>query len=319
MGRWVTRPPGNSPGTEEAEAREADHDAGVDHARDIEGGAPTATPNGVDRRVRTLSVLNRAMRHWRETGEEEDRSEGGDTPIGTDYSGESALVPNHITEEQRQDTTLALEEYPLEYHTLNDTRSVCQEDFKDGQSVTRLECKHGAHTMCWTGALQAGEARAHGGVPLCPLCRKEPGQALHTHQFNRDRYALNHATAQEQPVPHTDHSDEPSLLVSEGAAVFLSRTSLANGRIGLIVDPGSVWDIAGSEWAKSVAWQAGAHGLKPSYEVRRTPLNISGVGNGSQQCAYDCELPVALRTVQGIKRTGVMYTPTVVKSQLPAC
>ena len=85
----------------------------------------------------------------------------------------------------------------------------------------------------------------------------------------------------------------------------------------MIVDPGSVWDLAGSEWAKSVAQRAHSHGFTPSYDRRRTPLNISGVGNGSQQCTFDCQLPVALRTIHGSRRTGIMHAPTVTKSALP--
>ena len=36
-----------------------------------------------------------------------------------------------------------------------------------------------------------------------------------------------------------------------------------------------------------------------------------------KQCPYDCHLPVALKNTRGEKRTGILHTPTVLKSQLP--
>ena len=54
---------------------------------------------------------------------------------------------------------------------------------------------------------------------------------------------------------------EEHLFIHEGARSYISRTELPDGRIGVIVDPGSVWDLAGSEWAKSVAKSAAKRGL----------------------------------------------------------
>ena len=96
---------------------------------------------------------------------------------------------------------------------------------------------------------------------------------------------------------------DENFYIEECSPSYVIRTSLSNGRIGMIVDPGSVWDLAGSEWAKQVAKRAHSAGLQPSYGRRAVPLSISGVGNGSQQCPYDCQLPIALKNTRGERRT----------------
>ena len=63
---------------------------------------------------------------------------------------------------------------------------------------------------------------------------------------------------------------------------------------------------------------AKANGHKPTHKFRDRALQVSGVGNGSQQCHYDCDLPVALRPVgQGKLQHGVLQVPAVQDSDLP--
>ncbi len=71
---------------------------------------------------------------------------------------------------------------------------------------------------------------------------------------------------------------------------------------------------------------AAKNGHWPSYEKRARPLRVSGVGNGSQECTYDCKLPVAFRLAGeaqgGGQQTnalsiGQLTTPAVKGSDLP--
>ena len=63
---------------------------------------------------------------------------------------------------------------------------------------------------------------------------------------------------------------------------------------------------------------AKAHGHKPAHKLRERALQVSGVGNGSQQCHYDCKLPVALRpSGQGKLQLGFLQVPAVQDSDLP--
>ena len=43
---------------------------------------------------------------------------------------------------------------------------------------------------------------------------------------------------------------------------------------------------------------------------------MSGVGNGSQRCQYNCKLPIALTHQDGV-RSGTLNVPTVSNSELP--
>ena len=112
----------------------------------------------------------------------------------------------------------------------------------------------------------------------------------------------------------------PALLIGEEH--FHINTRLRDGRPSIIVDPGSVGNLCGDKWAKEVATFAAKHGKKPAYQKREKPLKVSGVGNGSQDCHYDCTLPVALR--QSDEETGPdrtvfaeLTTPAVAGSDLP--
>ena len=92
----------------------------------------------------------------------------------------------------------------------------------------------------------------------------------------------------------------------------------ADGRPSLIIDPGSVGDISGDRWAKTVAQAAARSDKRPSYEKRSKPLNVSGVGHGSQSAPYDCTLPISLRQVDGLTSVaGTVTMPSVSNSDLP--
>ena len=97
------------------------------------------------------------------------------------------------------------------------------------------------------------------------------------------------------------------------------RSQLPDGRPALLIDPGSVGNLCGDRWARSVAVAAKRAGREPSYHKRTTPLNVSGVGHGSQKCAYDCRLPVSLRqTAESAEgREGTLTIPSIEHSDLP--
>ena len=101
-------------------------------------------------------------------------------------------------------------------------------------------------------------------------------------------------------------------------AAFPIQTRLQHGRPSIIIDPGSVGNLCGDRWAKEVALMAKANGRHPTHHLRERALQVSGVGNGSQKCHYDCDLPVAIRPVgQGKLQNGVLKVPAVEDSDLP--
>ena len=96
------------------------------------------------------------------------------------------------------------------------------------------------------------------------------------------------------------------------------RTQLPDGRPSLIIDPGSVGNLCGDRCAKTVAQTAARNGKSPSYERRSKPLNVSGVGHGSQSARFDCKLPISLKheDSQSVS-SGTVIAPAVANSDLP--
>ena len=78
---------------------------------------------------------------------------------------------------------------------------------------------------------------------------------------------------------------EPSYAGGEQAH---SETKLADGRPGLLVDPGSKANLCGSQWAEAMFEHAVKHKEvirpenAPTEKKRTQPMNVCGVGNGAE-------------------------------------
>ena len=79
----------------------------------------------------------------------------------------------------------------------------------------------------------------------------------------------------------------------------------------MLIDPGSWGNLAGSPWVQRTATLAQRFGLKATQTRRSRPLCVTGVGSGSQQCRFDCQIPIALRSIDGKQITGTFTTPTL--------
>ena len=91
----------------------------------------------------------------------------------------------------------------------------------------------------------------------------------------------------------------------------MAATELQDGRLSLLLDLGSVGNLASTDWARRVAVEALKHGHQPQQQKRAKPLLVGGVGKGTQQCTYDCTLPIALRSTDGAALLGTYTTPTI--------
>ena len=99
---------------------------------------------------------------------------------------------------------------------------------------------------------------------------------------------------------------------------YHADTRLVDGRPSILIDPGSVGNLCGDEWARSVANAAAKSGYRAEYKKRDRPLSVRGVGSGSQSCTNDCYLPMAFRTKDGTRSIlGNFTTPCVQASPLP--
>ena len=114
------------------------------------------------------------------------------------------------------------------------------------------------------------------------------------------------STTSPSTVPVGDHDQ-----------AFHTETRLRDGRPAILIDPGSVGNLGGGDWAREVATVALRHNRKPEQLRRDRPLNVSGVGNGSQECTHNCVLPIAMRRLDGTHSRGTFQIPVVNGSTLP--
>ena len=114
-----------------------------------------------------------------------------------------------------------------------------------------------------------------------------------------------------------DRESDASASSSSSAPVYHTETRLADGRLGLVVDPGSVCNLSGGNWALEVAKAGLANGRKPDQKARDRPLQVSGVGHGSQQATHNVILPICLAQEDGSVTSGTFVTPSVTGSDLP--
>ena len=108
--------------------------------------------------------------------------------------------------------------------------------------------------------------------------------------------------------------------VEDKSQSFLKETQLPDDEFGLLLDIGSYGNLSGSMHARKHAAKAIANGRKPIETRRHRPLNVSGVGNGSQSCEFNVTLPIAIPTINGDHKVlqGTYDSPVVPNSPIPS-
>ena len=106
--------------------------------------------------------------------------------------------------------------------------------------------------------------------------------------------------------------------LSGASLSFHSMTRLTDGRLSMLLDIGSVGNLTGELTAREMAKAALKANRTPSQYQRAKPLNVSGVGKGSEQCHHNCKLPVSLNKAGGGSIKANFDTPIIPGSELPA-
>ena len=272
----------------------------------------------------------------------EARAANAMNPFGRRHTASDLVDPRRLAPRQIQphNTHYAGGEY---------TCSICLSDLLEGDPTVRLNCHHLFHLDCWEESVRRGNT-------VCPNCRG-PGVTLRSFNFlgprNVDPPPLGEPEQDDisdtPPAVEEDRDDSPTLTVyaqrredlddwarqsslswsgaqtersveptGVSTATYLNRTELADGRLAVLIDPGSWGNLAGQEWVRQAAKLGTKHGLSSTQNKRAKPLNVSGVGTGEQQCTYDCNVPIALQTTDRRKILGNFNTPTLEGSNLPA-
>ncbi len=107
------------------------------------------------------------------------------------------------------------------------------------------------------------------------------------------------------PISTQEGQRQSDLSLEFRPNVSLTYTSftLPNGRPAVMLDIGSVDNIAGSKWGHMVFKYAAEHDLKAQKRQRLKPLTVSGVGHGCQQATHGYRLPCAFLTGEGADPT----------------
>ena len=79
-----------------------------------------------------------------------------------------------------------------------------------------------------------------------------------------------------------------------GAPYYHAATQLPDGQLSMIIDPGAWTNLMGVSTAKQLSERAVKAGHTPTQEQMPRPLNVQGVGNGTQQCRYQLKTPIAV-------------------------
>ena len=118
-------------------------------------------------------------------------------------------------------------------------------------------------------------------------------------------------------LPDQEVSPQEGPMMAPGFLNYHAVAKLASNKPALLIDPGSVHNLCGDRWAKEVARQAKKHGRTPSYDRRKKALEVNGVGQGSQHCHYDVNLPIGFRDTRKQQVEVGVRSATVANSDLP--
>ena len=101
---------------------------------------------------------------------------------------------------------------------------------------------------------------------------------------------------------------------------YLSTTvRLADGNLGLLIDPASYGNLCGQAWAEEAAKRAREQGYTAEFTSRKNPLTVGGVGKGSQTCAQDVLLPAVMERSDGAVQVGTYNAPVIQGSATQHC
>ena len=194
---------------------------------------------------------------------------------------------------------------------------ICLERYTPQCIVVILNCGHTLHQACWdtayAHALRDAEARGRLELNLrCPMCRT-PATVISTRAHGTTRAASSgFATPDETAQP------AQYLPVFADSPYYLTRS---DGRLYVVLDTGAVGNLCGDGWAKLVAAKAIAQRLRPSQKRLAKPMEVGGVGTGTQTAYFEATLPLAVPLAnndgQGQAAIHPMTVPMVHESNLP--
>jgi hypothetical protein len=205
---------------------------------------------------------------------------------------------------------------------------ICLEHFTKGEQVSRLICRHVLHEKCLTEYL----VKSRKEDPGCPECRGtirnprgykfiaenqfefSPAQSeaplSSEDELTTRRLPYNPRQTPETPPPQaqdlgSSNSTTWSRVSRQAYDTFFpcwevtefcyhGNTRLADGRQGLLVDPGAWSNLVGETWAVEMARKALNAGHRPGQVKLDIPLDVAGVGKGTNSAEWEVHIPIAI-------------------------
>ena len=223
---------------------------------------------------------------------------------------------------------------PTRYEGDEDTCSICQLQFVHHDNVCRLPCRHVFHQTC------IDEMIARDGESACPNCRgastviatwryiaptvvEQTNPVATPAQSPRSQGSTAFHTPQAEVVEHVERPSFPWWPVPEASkadkagSFHVNTHRTESGQLGLLVDPGSYGNLVGEHWIQDVTRVAGENGYQTS-TAKRAPLEVGGVGKGTQRCTQEITVPAALRSADGSMTKASFSAPMIPSSSCPA-
>ena len=174
------------------------------------------------------------------------------------------------------------------------TCPICMSEFERDDRCLRLVCRHVYHVHCWNDLLIANDTPIH----RCPTCRGGARVIARFRFIPDETRAVGPTLPQMTPAASEEsfHSVFPWMPApgEQPEGYYHSSTQLPDGQLSLMVDIGAWTNIAGSKLGRAMAKAAAAAGHAPHQRRMSQPLSIMGVGNGTQECKWEAQLPICI-------------------------
>ena len=206
---------------------------------------------------------------------------------------------------------------PVVYEGDDSECSICQVAFAERDKVVRLTCRHVFHQECFDEYISRTDT-----APSCPNCRGSPNvialfryiMPVPTPEASRVQTPVSSVFHTPSSFPWWPVPDHQGTRRGQKAQVYHTTTHRTeDGRLGLLVDPGSFGNLVGDQWITAAAREASIAGYQTNHRGMPSPLEVGGVGSGTQQCRQQVILPAALRSADG-SMTQATYTAPVIPS-----
>ena len=214
---------------------------------------------------------------------------------------------------------------PVVYEGDESECSICQVVFSSRESVVRLVCRHIFHQECFDEYIARADSN-----PSCPNCRGSPTVTAvfrYIMPAPTPTRSVDHSVAASPETGfHTPESAFPWWPVPTGSqpkasaqpAYHTTTHRTEGGQLGLLVDPGSYGNLVGDQWLATAVKEAQRSGFKASHKGMTSPLEVGGVGSGTQQCRQQVTIPAAISAADGTMTQASYTAPVIPSSACPA-